>query len=132
LEYNPPPEAGVRARPETRGVVVLLVDTTQREAALRALAATVRQGRPDLDVMSARIQPARWTFAELYDWQGVILTPALRDGVSTIDIDERENRIVFGVVDRAARDRLADKLAELELPCFLVGIEIVGRVVPQN
>lgn len=132
LEYNPPPQVGVRARRGTRGVVVLLVDTTQREAALRALAPAVRQQRPDLDVMSARIQPARWTFAELYDWQGVILTPGLRDGVTTIDIDERENRLVFGVIDRAARERLADKLAELELPCFLVGLEIVGRIVPQD
>lgn len=127
LEYNPPPPPGERARPETRAVVVLLVGTSQREAALRALA--IQQERPDLDVLRARIQPARWTFAELYDWQGVILTPALRDGVTTIDIDERENRIVFGVVDSAARARLAGKLSQLDLPCFLVGIEIVGAII---
>ncbi len=108
---------------------MLLVDTAQREAALRALAAAIQKERPDLDVLRAHIQPARWSFAELYDWQGVILTPALRDGVTTIDIDERENRIVFGVVDPSARERLEHKLAQLELPCFLVGIKVVGRMM---
>jgi hypothetical protein len=49
--------------------------------------------------------------------------------VTTIDIDERENRIVFGVVDPLARERLADKLTQLELPCFLVGIKVVGRIM---
>lgn len=129
LEYNPPPLRGERPRPETRRVVVLLVDTAQREAALRALAPAIQKERPDLDVLRARVQPARWTFAELYDWQGVILTPGLRDGVTTIDIDERENRIVFGVVDSAARGRLAQRLAQLDLPCFLVGIEVVGAII---
>jgi hypothetical protein len=49
--------------------------------------------------------------------------------LTSTDIDERENRIVFGVVDAAARHRLEQRLARLELPCFLLGIEIVGPVI---
>lgn len=131
LGYDPPPAPGQRPRPGSRHVVVLLVDTTQREAALSALAPVIQQGRPDLDVLHARIQRARWSFAELYDWYGAPLPRLWRGGVTTIDIDERENRIMFGVADRAARQRLEEELARLEPPCFLVGIEVVGRIILQ-
>jgi hypothetical protein len=38
------------------------------------------------------------------------------------DIDERENRLVFGVTDTTARRRVAAALARLELPCDLVQV----------
>ena len=125
----PRPARDAGARPKTGGAVVLLVDPAQREAALRALAPHVQKERPDIDVLGAQIQPARWSFAELYDWSGVILIPTLREGVTTIDIDERENRIVFGVVDATARAQFERNFSQLDLPCFLVGIKIVGRII---
>lgn len=129
VSYDPPPSPGARPLPGSRGIVVLLVDTAQRDAALRALAPAIQNGLPDVDILRARIQPARWSFAELYDWYAVVIAGAGRDGVTTIDIDERENRIVFGVVDAEARQRLEQRLARLDLPCFLVAIEVVGRVI---
>ena len=127
LEYDPPLTPGGPRRPETQRVVVSLVDTTEREAALRALASE----RPDLNLLRATIRPARWSFAELYDWYGWLLARAVRDGVVTTDINEVENRIVFGVEDAEGRRLLERRLAALGLPCFLIGIRVPGRRVPR-
>lgn len=124
-EYDPPLTPG-GPRPETRRLIVSLVDTTRREAALRALASE----RPDLDLLRATIKPARWSFAELYDWYGWLLPRAVREGVVTTDIDEVENRIVFGVEHAEGRRLLERQLAGLGLPCFLIGIRVPGRRIP--
>jgi hypothetical protein len=109
---------------------VFLVDTSQRDAALRAVASATQQDRPHLNVLGARTRPARWSFAELYDWYGLLLNLAVREGVVTTAIAEKENRIVFGVEDAVGRQRLERQLALLDLPCFLVGIRVPGRRLP--
>jgi hypothetical protein len=81
-------------------------------------------------VVGARIRPARWSFAELYDWYGLLLSLPLREGVITTDIDEKENRIVFGVENAAGRQQLESRLASLDLPCFLVAIRVAPPRVP--
>src|SRR5439155_17869761 len=48
------------------GLVVFLVDTTQRDAALAALAA--RGGLEGRDPKRVRVRKVRWNFAQLYDW----------------------------------------------------------------
>jgi hypothetical protein len=131
VEYDPPLQPDGAIRFETRRAIVLLVDTAQREAALRALSTTTTH--PDqlpLNVVGARTHPARWSFAELYDWYGLLRTPAFRAGAVTSGIDEKENRIVFGVADARGRERLEQQLARFELPCFLVGIRGPRRLVP--
>jgi hypothetical protein len=65
-----------------------------------------------------------------YDWYGVLLDAGVREGVVMTDIDEKHNRILFGVEDAAGRQRLERQLARLDLPCFLVGVSVVGRRVP--
>jgi hypothetical protein len=130
IDNDPPSPADAERRPATRHVVVFLVDTTQRDAALRALASPTQPDRPALNVLGARTRPARWSFAELYDWYGLLLSLGVRDGVTTTDIDEKENRIVFGVEDAVGRQRLERELARLDLPCFLVGVRVTGRRVP--
>jgi hypothetical protein len=128
IDYDLATEPRTERPLETRPVVVFLVDTTQRDAALRALESSSRPGRLPLNVVGARTRPARWSFAELYDWYELILTSlGGREGITTTDIDEKENRIVFGVENASAREQLERQLARLQLPCFLVGIRIVGR-----
>jgi hypothetical protein len=123
VEYDPPLQPDGAIRFETRRAVVFLVDTTQRDTALRALSS-------ELNVVGARTRSARWTFAELYDWYGFLLARGVRDGVVTTDIDEKENRIVFGVESAFGREQLERQLAPLDLPCFLVGVRVPGPRVP--
>ena len=95
-----------------------LVDPSKVSEALAALreegislssATTVRRGR--------------WDFAQLYDWYRY-LGSYLVEGVSFADIDEAHNHLEYGVIDEATRGNLEEALAALELPCFLVAIEI--------
>ena len=130
IDYDPASAPEAEQRLGTRHVVVFLVDTTQREVALRSLEAPTQHDRLPLNVVGAQVRPARWSFAELYDWYGVLLDAGVRDGVVMTDIDEKHNRILFGVEDAAARHRLELQLARLDLPCFLVGVRVVGRRVP--
>lgn len=48
------------------------------------------------------------------------------------DIDEAENRLVYGVGDGGAECRLRTELAELDLPCELVKIARVGPIVVRS
>lgn len=130
IDYDPPSAAGAERHLETRHVVVFLVDTAQRDAALRALESPTQHDRMPLNVIGAHVRPARWSFAELYDWYGLLLDAGVREGVVMTDIDEQHNRILFGVENAAGRHRLERQLARLDLPCFLVGVRVVGRRVP--
>ena len=109
------------------GLVVFLVDTMQREAALAALAA--RNGLDGRDPKRVRVRKTRWDFAQLVDWYHYLGLHVWRDsGVVTSDIDEEHNRITYGVMGESGRRRLERHLAALRppLPCFLVAIEVVG------
>ena len=109
------------------GLVVFLVDTTQRDAALAALAA--RGGLEGMDPKRVRVRKVRWNFAQLYDWYRYLgLHVWSASGLVTSDIDEAHNSITYGVKDESGRRRLERLLAELRPPppCFLVAIEVVG------
>ena len=111
------------------GLVVFLVDTMQREAALAALAA--RNGLDGRDPKRVRVRKTRWDFAQLVDWYHYLGLHVWRDsGVVTSDIDEEHNSITYGVKDESGRRRLERLLAELRPPppCFLVKIEVVGPI----
>ena len=106
------------------GLVVFLVDTTQRDAALAARGAL--QGREPKRV---RVRKARWDFAQLIDWYHYLNLSAWSDsGEVQSDIDEEHNRISYGVMGESGRRRLERVLAQLRPPppCFLVAIEVVG------
>ncbi len=109
------------------GLVVFLVDTTQRDAALGALAARgALEGR---DPKRVRVRKVRWNFAQLYDWYRYLNLHVWSDsGVVTSGIDEAENRIAYGVMGESGRRRLERRLAALRPPppCFLVAVEVVG------
>jgi len=104
-------------------LVVLLTDTLQKDAALRALA-PLRQ-RSHLDLADARVAPARWDFAQLHDWWAHIASRrACCEGATMFDIDERDNRLVYGFENRAALRRAEKQLKPLGLPCYLVAFVI--------
>ena len=109
------------------GLVVFLVDTTQRDAALAALGARgALQGREPKRV---RVRKARWDFAQLIDWYHYLNLSAWSDsGNVQSDIDEEHNRISYGVMGESGRRRLERVLAQLRPPppCLLVAIEVVG------
>jgi len=109
------------------GLVVFLVDTRQREAALAALAA--RNGLEGRDPKRVRVRKVRWDFAQLLDWYHYLGLHVWRDsGVVESDIDEEHNRITYGVMGESGRRRVERRLARLRPPppCFLVAIEVVG------
>lgn len=83
-------------------------------------------GGPNLEVATAEIRGARWTFAELDEWYRYII-PRLSgpgSGVSSIDIDEKANTISFGVIDETARGLLEARLGSLGVSCNLVTTRI--------
>lgn len=108
-------------------LVVFLVDTTQRDAALAALAA--RGALDGRDPKQVRVRKARWDFAQLFDWYQYLNLHMWRvSGVVTSDIDDAANRITYGVMGESGRRRAERRLAELRPPppCFLVTLDVVG------
>lgn len=114
---------------QTGPLTVLLARPHQRAAALEALERLFRDAGDDriaAQLPGAVVQPARWDFAQLFDWRRYLDRHAWKvQGVTMADTDEVENRIQYGVVDEAARERLTRVLRGLDLPCYLVGIKIV-------
>jgi hypothetical protein len=83
-------------------------------------------GGSGMDVATAEIRGARWTFAELDEWFRYII-PKLSgpgSGISSWDIDEKANTISFGVIDETARAQLEARLAALGVSCNLVTTRI--------
>jgi hypothetical protein len=102
---------------------IYLIDAALKEAAIAVLAT---EGFPLSS--SARVKQGRWDFAQLYDWYRYLaLHISAVDGMSFSDIQEARNRIEYGVIDEPTRVRLEKTLAALEVPCFLVAIEIRPR-----
>jgi hypothetical protein len=46
--------------------------------------------------------------------------------VSVSDINEARNRIEYSVTSEAERAKLEQALSDLDIPCFLVAIDIQG------
>lgn len=107
--------------------VLMLTDPSQSAAAKQALAPSF----PTFDVRGAEVRQARWDFAQLVDWFDYLTarTPVWQtEGITSGDKDEAVNRISYGVLDAAARDRLVHTLAGIELPCDLIVIKITGPI----
>ena len=107
---------------------VYLTDPSQREVALAALAGRRGATGFDVDVRQARVRPGRWDFAQLDEWY-LYLAPHVQGlGIRESDIQEARNRIEYSVVDTAARTRVERVLAKVDVPCFLVAIDVIGPV----
>lgn len=105
--------------------VVFLTDTTKKTEAIAALSAR-HLFSGNLSV--ARVRAARWNFMQLAEWfryfQADLLAP-----ITLADIDEAKNRITFGVADSSGKKVVEQQLARLDVPCYLVGLEVVNVVL---
>jgi hypothetical protein len=100
-------------------VVVLLTDTLQKTAALPAVARRIP--RRDLNIEHAQVVQARWSFAQLHDWWAHIASQRRWfEGQTMFDIDEHDNRLVYGFQDSTSLRAAEEKIKPLELPCYLV------------
>jgi hypothetical protein len=107
--------------------VVFLTDTIKKSDALAALSAK-HLYPPGLS--NARVRAARWNFQQLAEWFryfqiGVEFTLP----ITLADIDESKNRILFGVPDSSTRKVVEQTLAKLDVPCYLVALEVANIVV---
>jgi hypothetical protein len=103
---------------------IYLVDTTQRSAALAALLAAGVQYISD----STKAVQGRWTYDQLYDWFRYIHSHLYHVGVNMWALDEWRNRIHYGTLDEAAAAELNRQLTALNVPCFLVVVEVIGPI----
>ena len=134
LEPAEPAEAdGPRAAVPPR-TVVRLARPAEGAAALAALAPRLAPYHGGTaDVAGARVLPARWDFAQLYDWQryiGARLRGAVR--LTFGDIDEVGNRLVLGVGTERERRALLRRLPRLGVPCGLVEVALVRYEVRRD
>lgn len=103
--------------------VVRLKDAGQRGVAQTVLSKVLAsRGR---SVAAMRFASADYDFPQLVAWRRQF--PAIQGvaGVVSTGIDERANRLRFGVVDAAARQRVLAKLDELNIPRGAVLIDEV-------
>jgi hypothetical protein len=102
--------------------VLRLTDTTQAEAAKRALVGV----HPSFPIGDATVEASRWNFAQLVNWYNYLMqhTPLWSIGVTSGDKSEGDNRIKYGVADSASLRRVRDLLISLPIPCDLVLLEI--------
>jgi len=86
-----------------------------------------RPRRAGLDFTNPLIVPARWDFAQLFDWYRYLL-PHLHavPGVYMSDIDESENRIVVGAITPDVQRQVLKRAADRGAPCGLVRTTYAG------
>lgn len=101
--------------------VIFLTDTTQRQQALAGL-----QSRLVIfgGLAGATFRAARWNFSQLAEWYRYLQIQSFTLPILASDIDEAKNRIMFGVRDSTARARVEEVLVKLDLPCYLVAIQL--------
>jgi len=103
---------------------IYLIDTTKRSAALAALFSAGVQYISD----STTAVQGRWTYEQLYDWFRYIHSHLYHVGVNMWALDEWRNRLYYGTLDEAAALELNRQLAALDVPCFLVVVEVIGPI----
>ena len=100
-------------------IVVWLVDTTQREAALQAIAAEL----PRRYRHTIRVRKADFDFIELREWKNLAIGDS---AVVWSDADEVQNRVVVGVVDSASLASTRERLVAAGIPSAALVIEVDG------
>ena len=125
FEYDPPFPAATRPNPEARRVTLLLVDTTKAAAVFTELAPEIAERSPYWDGATRRVVRARWTVPELRAWYWYLSQdPGVRQAAPMMLLDAKQNNLRFGVWNEDQRKELETHLERLDVPCFLVMIEV--------
>jgi hypothetical protein len=109
---------------------IYLTDPSRRADALAALNRLAVDGHrwgSDLQV-----RHGRWSFAQLYDWYRYLNLRIGMVDLSGSDIDEAQNRLVYSVTSDSAKRALETRLSALNVPCYLVAVEIRGFATPAS
>ena len=110
--------------------VVLITDIEQADLARDAFASTQDQFFDrSLGVIGAvEVRPAKYTFAQLAEWRDALAERVFRiDGVVSLDLDERGNRIDVGLADQGSGERVRAQFTALGLPEDAAQTQIRGR-----
>jgi hypothetical protein len=115
-------------------LVLALVDTTQRAAALREVA-DLLEISPE-KYRNVRVQPAQFDFAQLYAWKEAVVTRLLlRDSIpqwTGLDVDEVRNRVVLDVADSSALGPARRAILALGIPPRALLVEIGSYLEPHE
>jgi hypothetical protein len=106
-------------------LVIRLRDLTRGSLAPQAVFQVLgrfpgRRGAP------IRIQAADYAFSELQGWMRQLLRSASFEGIVVADIDERDNRLTFGVESQAIASRLLGDLTRLGIPRAAADIQTMA------
>ncbi|MFW6202648.1 MAG: hypothetical protein ACOC8B_08715 [Gemmatimonadota bacterium] len=107
-------------------VVFYLLDPDREAAAIEALQSLGRAfGLDEEDRSRFEARQGRWDFLQLYGCYQVASREAWAvEGVHSSGIDERRQRVTFGVVDEAAKREVERRLADAELPALLYHVAV--------
>jgi hypothetical protein len=100
--------------------VVMLVDTTQRRAAVQALEPDMR----GVSIRTIRVQRAQFDFIQLRNWKRRVPFDTLIH-VTLVDADEMQNRVVVGVADSVYLGPARKRLLALGIPAEALALEVV-------
>jgi len=104
--------------------VLMLVDTTQRDAAVAAIAEDMRHHH----IGRVRVRKADFDFIQLRRWK--LLVPIFSDSqITAVDADEGRNRVVVSVADSAHLAPTRKRLVALGIPLEALVLEVMPGVI---
>ena len=122
---------------DDQGDIVVQLTNLSRGAAVRAaLAPVVRtvaaeRARAGGGQPAVRFNQAAFSFTELSGVRDRVFGSLFElDGVTMLDVNERENRVVVGLADEAARPAAEARVRELGVPRNMLSLKVVGRGEP--
>lgn len=109
---------------------VLLVDESQAAVARTAIPAFLdrRAGRgARRRAVPLRFQRANYDFRQLKRWDTLLSTAMSWEGVTQTDIDDARNKLVIGVMNRDALNRVASDLRRSGIPSNAFSVEVIPQ-----
>ncbi len=105
LAMRSPSSAGFFLDSLGRAVVIVrdTIDDASARLALNDLAASGRVSGSPAAIQNARIQRGQFTYQQLSTWRNIAFERILwLEGVSSLDLDERANRVTIGLTPQSA------------------------------
>lgn len=114
------------------GGVLQIVHTraTALPEALAAIRDVMGDDVPALRARSFRLRPARFSFRELSEFRGRIEGATDHAGFVMSDVDEMNNRVMFGVETEAVRQRVMRSATQVGTPPEALFVRVMARPQP--